>query len=51
MKSLLLHGYGLSIKVKNTRLIFSEGIDPFPAGTKETELLLQFLNPCQKITR
>ena len=30
MKSLFLTGYGLSIKVQNTRLIFKEGInDPF----------------------
>jgi len=28
MKSLFLHGYGLSIKVKNTRLVFSQGMDP-----------------------
>ena len=34
MKSLFLHGYGLSIKVKNTRLVFSQGIDPF-SNTKE----------------
>jgi len=29
VKSLFLHGYGLSIKVKNTRLVFSQGVDPF----------------------
>ena len=29
MRSLFLHGYGLSIKVKNTRMVFSQGIDPF----------------------
>jgi len=29
MKSLFLHGYGLSIRVKNTRLVFSQGLDPF----------------------
>ncbi len=29
MKSLFLHGYGLSIKVKNTRLVFSQGTEPF----------------------
>jgi hypothetical protein len=28
MKSLFLHGYGLGIKVKNTRLVFSQRIDP-----------------------
>ena len=34
MKSLFLQGYGLSIKIKNTRLVFSQGIDPF-SNTKE----------------
>lgn len=29
MKSLFLHGYGLSIKVKDTRLVFSQGLNPF----------------------
>ena len=29
MKSLFLHGYGLSIKVRNTRMVFSQGLDPF----------------------
>ncbi|MGI0026329.1 MAG: CRISPR-associated endonuclease Cas1 [Nitrosopumilaceae archaeon] len=29
MKSLFLRGYGLSIKVKDTRLVFSQGVDPF----------------------
>jgi len=27
MKSLFVHGYGLSLKVKNTRLVFSQGIE------------------------
>ena len=27
MKTLLLQGYGLSLKVKNTRLVFTDGID------------------------
>jgi CRISPR-associated protein Cas1 len=35
MKSLFLRGYGLSIKVKNTRMVFSQGIDPF-SSKKET---------------
>lgn len=38
MKSLLLHGYGLSIKVKNTRLVFSQGIDPFSDKRETLEL-------------
>lgn len=29
MKSLFLQGYGLSIKVKDTRLVFSQGTSPF----------------------
>ncbi|NMJ87550.1 MAG: hypothetical protein EX285_06905 [Thaumarchaeota archaeon] len=29
MKSLFLSGYGYSIKVKDTRLIFSQGARPF----------------------
>jgi CRISP-associated protein Cas1 len=36
VKSLFLRGYGLSIKVKNTRLVFSQGIDPF---SNEREIL------------
>ncbi|MEX1995916.1 MAG: hypothetical protein WD884_00875 [Nitrosopumilaceae archaeon] len=35
MKTLLLSGYGLSIKVKNTRMVFSQGLDPF-SDKKET---------------
>ena len=38
MKSLFLHGYGLSIKVKNTRMVFSQGIDPFSDKRKTFEL-------------
>ncbi|MGI0102621.1 MAG: CRISPR-associated endonuclease Cas1, partial [Nitrosotalea sp.] len=38
MKSLFLHGYGLSIKVKNTRMIFSQGIDPFSKKREVLEL-------------
>lgn len=37
MKSLFLTGYGLSIKVQNTRLVFKQGInDPFRRETPET---------------
>src|SRR5437867_8621763 len=36
MKSLLLTGYGLSVSVKNTRLVFKQGInDPFKKDKKE----------------
>jgi len=38
MKSLFLHGYGLSIKVKNTRMVFSQGIDPFYSKRETLEL-------------
>lgn len=38
MKSLFLHGYGLSIKVKNTRLVFSQGLDPFSDKRDTLEL-------------
>lgn len=38
MKSLFLHGYGLSIKVKNTRMVFSQGIDPFSDNRETLEL-------------
>src|SRR3989442_7479429 len=38
MKSLFLHGYGLSIKVKNTRMVFSQGIDPFSDIRETLEL-------------
>lgn len=34
MKSLFLHGYGLSLKIKNTRMVFSQGLDPF-SDTRE----------------
>lgn len=29
MKSLFLHGYGLSIRVKDTRMVFSQGTSVF----------------------
>jgi hypothetical protein len=38
MKSLFLHGYGLSIKVQNSRLIFSQGIDPFSSNRDQVPL-------------
>lgn len=38
MKSLFLRGYGLSIKVQNTRLVFSQGIDPFNGKREILEL-------------
>lgn len=38
MKSLFLHGYGLSIKVQNTRLVFTQGIDPFSNKREVVEL-------------
>jgi len=38
MRSLFLRGYGLSIKVKNTRLVFAQGIEPFSDTKKILEL-------------
>ena len=38
MKSLFLHGYGLSIRVKNTSLVFSQGLDPFSDKKEVLEL-------------
>lgn len=38
MKSLFLNGYGLSIKVKNTRMVFTQGIDPFSDKRETLEL-------------
>jgi CRISPR-associated protein Cas1 len=38
VKSLFLHGYGLSIKVKNTRLVFTQGIDLFSKDRESIEL-------------
>ncbi len=38
MRSLFLRGYGLSIKVQNTRLVFSQGIDPFNGKREILEL-------------
>src|SRR5437667_1815855 len=38
MKSLFLRGYGLSIKLRNSRLVFSQGIDPFSNKREQLEL-------------
>jgi len=38
MKSLFLCGYGLSIKVQNSRLVFTQGIDPFSNKREQLEL-------------
>lgn len=38
MKSLFLQGYGLSIKVKDTRLVFSQGLSPFTEKQERLEL-------------
>lgn len=38
MKSLFLTGYGLSLSVKNTRLVFKQGIDPFSKNNEVLEL-------------
>ena len=38
MRTLFLHGYGLSLKVKNTRMVFSKGIDPFSDARQVLEL-------------
>lgn len=38
MKSLFLHGYGLSVSVKNTRLSFKQGLSPFSEKQESLEL-------------
>ena len=38
MKPLFLRGYGLSIKVQNSRLVFSQGTDPFSDKRETLEL-------------
>ena len=38
MKSLFLYGYGLSIKVKDTRMVFSQGISAFTPKQEPLEL-------------
>jgi CRISPR-associated protein Cas1 len=44
MKSLFLTGYGLSMRVKNTRLVFKQGFDPF---SKDREVLELPVSACQ----
>ncbi|MDE1729050.1 MAG: hypothetical protein KGH81_07745 [Thaumarchaeota archaeon] len=48
MKSLFLHGYGLSIKVQNSRLVFSQGIDLF-SDKRETLKLPASACPFDKV--
>ena len=43
MKSLLLQGYGCSIRVKETRLIFSQGVHAFQ---KEREIIETSVRAC-----
>ncbi len=43
MKSLFLQGYGSSIKVKDTRLVFSQGIQAF---SKEREIIETSVRAC-----
>src|SRR5437867_6967539 len=38
MKTLFLTGYGLSVHVKNTRLVFKQGVDPFSNDREVLEL-------------
>ncbi len=38
MKSLFVTGYGLSVSVKNTRLVFKQGIDPLSKNSEVLEL-------------
>ncbi len=38
MKSLFLHGYGLSVSVKNTRLVFKQGLSPFSEKQESIEI-------------
>jgi CRISP-associated protein Cas1 len=35
LKSLFVIGYGLSISVKNIRLVFKQGVDPFSSNRRE----------------
>jgi hypothetical protein len=48
MRALFLSGYDLSVKVKNTRLVFSQGIDPF-SNTKEVLQLPASACPLDKV--
>jgi len=38
MKSLFLSGYGLSIKVKDTRMVFSQGLSAFTPKQEPLEI-------------
>ena len=44
MKSFFLSGYGCSIRVKDTRLIFSQGVHAF---SKEREVIETSVRPCK----
>jgi len=44
VKSLFLTGYGLSVSVRNTRLVFKQGLDPF---SKDREVLELPASTCQ----
>jgi hypothetical protein len=48
LKSLLLTGYGLSVKVQNTRLVFKQGIDPF-SSNREVLVLPASACPFDKV--
>jgi CRISPR-associated protein Cas1 len=39
MKTLFLTGYGLSVSVKNTRLVFKQGLDPFTTNKQKANEL------------
>lgn len=43
LKTLLLQGYGVSIRLKNTRLVFTNGIDP---RTDKQEVLEYSVSAC-----
>ena len=47
MKTLFLTGYGLSLSVKNTRLVFKQGIVPF--SKREEEMALEKPDGFQRI--
>ena len=50
MRSLFLTGYGLSVNVKNTRLIFKQGInDPFAKEKQEIMELPASICPFDKV--
>ena len=49
MKSLFLHGYGWSIRVKDTRLIFTQGTQIFPTEKREIIESLTRAYPFDKV--